>query len=142
MEFDYVVGWYSRKENQMKPLGGFMNIKSAKAYADMKDTVFFGEGFLYINSPEGKYINGYEKYSDNRPKWFSPEEVNNKSIRVYSSHEDRNVLLDDFMPYEDYKRFKENGKSSVLEKLSENRQKVDSANTYNEHQPKEHQNER
>lgn len=236
MKFDYVVGWYSRKENQMKPLGGFLNIKSAKAYADMKDTLFFGEGFLYIDSPEGKYINGYEKYSDNRPKWFTPEEIKTKQIRVFSSQEDRNVLLDEFLPYEEYKRFKENdnlsqkskqedvkssiqefkvtyflsdeevqrlqkiteklderikkndrhvssvyqcfnaimfspdsvnevltdyeillglgkhmekeqeesvnGKSSVLEKLSENKQKVDFSNAYNEHREKEQQNER
>lgn len=109
MEFNYVVGWYSRKG--MTPLGGFLDIKSAKAFADMTDTLFFGEGFLYIDSPEGKYINGYEKYSDVTPKWFTPEEVNKKDIRVYvySCHKDRNVLLDDFLPYDDYKRFTETG---------------------------------
>ena len=110
MEFNYVVGWYSRKTMQVKPLGGFLDIKSAKEFSDFKDTLFWGEGFLCIDSPEGIYINGYEKYSDVHPKWFTPEEVSKKDIRVFSSSKDKNMLLDEFLPYDDYKKFTGNGK--------------------------------
>ena len=142
MEFNYIVGWYSQKTMQVKPLGGFLDIKSAKEFSYYKDTVFWGEGFLCIDSPEGIYINGYENYSDVTSKWFAPEEVSKKDIRVYSSSKDKNMRLDEFLPYDDYKKFMGNGnlfqttkqvettgdavnRESVIKKLSDNKQILD-----------------
>ena len=136
MEFDHVVGWYSQKKG-MKPLGGFLDIKSAKYFAEMKDSLFFGEGFFYIDSPEGTYINGYEKYSDHTPEWFAPKEAIEKQIKVYSNNRDRNILLDDFLHFEEYKRFKETGnlsqeqkqttRNSIIDKLTHNTMIINSA---------------
>lgn len=127
MEFDYVVGWYSRKAKKVKPLGGFLDIEVAKEFSNMVDGLFLGEGFLYIETPEGKYINGYEKYSDYKPKWFTPEEVNTKDVLVYSASRYGNMRLDEFLPYDDYKKFTEHRKSSVMSKLVQNKSAIDSA---------------
>ncbi|MCM1427835.1 MAG: hypothetical protein NC118_14640 [Eubacterium sp.] len=140
MEFDYVVGWYSRKKEKVKPLGGFLDIKAAKEFSNMVDTLLLGDGFFCIETPEGKYINGYEKYSDHKSKWFTPEEVYKKDILIHSSRENRNMRLDEFLlSYDDYKKFKSQDifsqdvfrpwdRTSISEKLSNNKKVIDSKN--------------
>lgn len=142
MEFDYVVGWYSRTAEKVKPLGGFSDIEAAKEFSDIVDALFLGEGFLYIEAPEGKYINGYEKYSDYKSKWFTPEEVNTKNVLVYSAGRCGNMRLDEFLPYDDYKKFTERRKSSVMSKLIQNKSAIDSAGKKPQQEKTERQIER
>lgn len=121
MEFDYVVGWYSKKAGSVKPLGGFENVKAAKEFSEGVDSLFWGNGFFFIDSPEGTYIKGYEDFMGNKKKWFSPEEV--KSDKVFllriENGDDAIIRIDNYLPYDDYKKFTITN-SSVFKALEQN----------------------
>lgn len=144
MDFEYVSGWYSQKTKQVKPLGGFTSVKLAKEFTDSVDTLFWGNGFLFVDSPEGVHIKGMENV--NKTKWYSPEEVKNDAVKLFllKNNHDYIVPLYSFLPYDDYIKFtqgqdgvfKEQAQQSVKHKLSVNKGLVDSKEN---HVKEEHQ---
>lgn len=132
MEFDYVVGRYFEKAHKFQALGGFNSLKNAQNFAVMCDPNFLTSGFMFVNAPEGIYIYGYVNDNwDNHLKWFSPEEVKQDKVFLYSSGYDRQIRIDGYMLYNEYIKIQrgdvfsqseqEEERDSVLGKLDDNR---------------------
>lgn len=120
MDFEYVTGWYSKKTGQVKPLGGFPSLKAAKEFSETVDTLFWGNGFFFIDSPEGIHIKGEEKFWGNKRKWYSPEEVKSDEVKLWQikkNGDEEIVRFDSYLPYDDYKKFTQGNvfKESVLQ---------------------------
>lgn len=131
MEFDYVAGRYIERTHKFQVLGGFASLKNAQNFAAMSDVNFLSSGFMFVNAPEGIYIYGHLNNWDNHSKWFSPEEVKQDKVFLYSSEYDRQIQIDGYMPYNEYIKIQrgnvfsqsvqEADRDSVLGKLDDNR---------------------
>ncbi len=90
MEFGFVVKWYSFAKKKEYVLGGFLDIKAAKEYADDR-TIDLFNGYASVNSKEGKYVLGADKEKSFTEKWYEPGE----EAYVYFDKEDKVITLEE-----------------------------------------------
>lgn len=149
MEFNYVLGRYYCNNGQTKVLGGFNKLQDAKDYSDIKETLFMGNGFFFIDSPEGIFVKGYEEYRSNcnKEKWYTQQDIKNDVIPFirfnYRKQDDEVVSISELLSHNDYIKFstgsvfKEMEKSSVKEKLANNKAYIESGNNSSPKEVKE-----
>lgn len=133
MEFEYIAGRYFENARIIKPLGGFGSLKTAQEYVEMNEGNFLSSGFLFVSAPEGIYIHGEESWKSNHLMWFSPEEVRQDKVFVFSARADTNICIDN-LPYDIYIKIQqgnvftestlETGKTSILKKLENNKSQI------------------
>lgn len=100
MEFDFVVKRYYINSQKTKVLGGFLDLESAKEYAERVDGDYLNNGFFYVSSPDGKYIYGQKRsYRQVGHEWYKPDQ----EAYVYEAREDEVVHIDDVVSY-DFKK--------------------------------------
>ena len=134
MEFEYIVGRYYENSRSFKALGGFPTLKAAQSYVEMSECDFLSNGFLFVSTPEGIYIHGEQNETSSHLGWFSPEEVKQDKVFIYSARADTNISIDSYMPYDVYKIIQqgnvfsvtplEAGRTSILEKLENNKSQI------------------
>lgn len=90
MEFNFVVGKHSMSTGKEKPIAGFLNLEEAKNYTTVKNLDYLYNGYMYIDTEEGRYILG-EETKEIRDKWYSP----NEKAYVFDSSKDRVVSIED-----------------------------------------------
>lgn len=93
VNFDYVIGKrIIEKEIKEKVIGGFANLETAKKHVEIEWDNFLARGYLFIDTPEGRYIYGDTR--ERKMKWFSPEE--REQATMYDHKKDRIVQVEQF----------------------------------------------
>ncbi len=92
MEFGFVVGRHSLTSGKEKPIAGFLDIGMAKEYANNKELDYLSNGYMYVDTLEGRYILGANR-KDEKNKWYAP----NEKACVFDAGKDSVVSLDDCM---------------------------------------------
>ena len=134
IEFEYIAGRYFENSRSFKAMGGFPSLKAAQSYVEMSEGDFLSNGFLFVSTPEGIYIQGEQNELSSHLVWFSPEEVKQDNVFIYSARADTNICIDGYMPYDVYRKIQlgnvfsvvtlEAGRTSILEKLENNKSQI------------------
>jgi len=88
MEFNFIVGRHSLSNHTEKPLAGFLDLEAAKHFITIKELDYLSNGYMYIDTPEGRYILGADRRTTMN-KWYVPGE----KIYVYDARKDCAVNL-------------------------------------------------
>lgn len=92
MEFNFVVGRYSLNNRTEKVIAGFLDVQAAKSFVTMKELDFLSNGYMYIDTPEGRHILGADRRTSMN-KWYSP----NEKVYIYDSREDNVISLEELI---------------------------------------------
>lgn len=84
MEFDYIVKRKLYKGSE-KVLAGFLELNSAKEYAERIDIDYLSGVLFFIDASEGKYV--YGDTVRERSCWYPPKEQ--QHVLVYDPRKDR-----------------------------------------------------
>lgn len=138
MEFAYIVGRYYENIRDFKALGGFLSLKDAKYFAEMREGDYLTSGFMFVSAPEGIYMHSAENWTGNPLKWFTPEEIRQDKAYIYSARNDEIINISN-LPYDTYMKLQSGDvfetqeqmheKISVMEKLAENKDKIKQKNS-------------
>lgn len=90
MEFSFVVGRFSLTNRTEKVIAGFLKLEAAKEYVLRIECDYLSNGFLYIDTAEGRYILGADRRTE-KNKWYAP----NESAYVYDASKDSVISLEE-----------------------------------------------
>lgn len=90
MQFNFVVGWHALNSGKEKAIAGFSKLETAKEYVMYVVCDYLSNGYFYIDTPEGRYIQGADRRTE-RLKWYAPSE----KVYVYDLSKEDVIGLDE-----------------------------------------------
>jgi len=100
---NHILKVYQIKTKKETVKGIFPNMEEAKEHVEFMDDLFWGTNITYIDAPDGIHIYGEKNCTDNKRKWYTPEEL--EKALIYDHKKESVVRLDELLTYEKWWEF-------------------------------------